>query len=82
MTTPEERTMAVFRVQAFLSRLMTPRDGGYKGIPAAVRDEARRLLKHYPMACDLLSRDAWDQPTVQKWGNEMDSRWRGEGYGA
>ncbi len=35
MTTPEERTMAVFKVQAFLSRLMTPLDGGYKGIPAA-----------------------------------------------
>jgi len=75
MTTPQERTMAVFKVQAFLVNLMI---GGYKRVPKGVRHEARRLLKHYPMACDLLSRDAWDQPTVQKWGTEMDSRWRGE----
>ena len=79
MTTPEERTMAVFKVQAFLVNLML---GFYPRVPKDVRAEARRLLKHYPMACDLLSRDAWDQPTVQKWGNEMDSRWRGEEDGA
>lgn len=73
MTTPEERTMAVFKVQAFLCNLMR---GNYSRVSKEVRDEARRLLKHYPMGCDLLSRDAWDQPTVQKWATEMDSRWR------
>ena len=77
MTTPEERTMAVFAIQAFLVNLMIA-SRGYKGVPKTVRHEARRLLKHYPMACDLLSRDAWDKRLVQKWGTEMDSRWRGE----
>jgi len=76
MTTPQERTITVFRVQAFLCNLMF---GDYKRVPKEVRQQARRLLKHYPMACDLLSRDAWDEPTVQKWATEMDSRWRGEG---
>jgi hypothetical protein len=75
MTTPVERTMAVFKVQAFLCNLMR---GEYKRVPKPVRQEARRLLKHYPLGCDLMSRDAWDQPTVQKWATEMDSRWRGE----
>ena len=77
MTTPEERTMAVFKVQAFLKNLML---GNYPRVSKEVRAEARRMLKHYPMACDLLSRDAWDQLTVQKWATEMDSRWRGEEY--
>ncbi len=44
----------------------------------ATRAFLQRMLKHYPMACDLLCRDAWDQLTVQKWATEMDSRWRGE----
>lgn len=79
MTTPEERTMAVFKVQAFLKNLML---GNYPRVSKEVRAEARRMLKHYPMACDLLCRDAWDQPTVQKWATEMDSRWRGEEDGA
>lgn len=75
MTTAQERTMAVFRVRAFLKNLML---GYYPRAPKEVCKEARRLLKHYPMACDLLSRDAWDEPTIQKWATEMDSRWRGE----
>ena len=75
MTTPEERTLAVFKVQAFLCNLMR---GNYSRVSKEVRHEARRLLKHYPMGCELLCRDAWDQPTVQKWATEMDSRWRGE----
>lgn len=71
--------MAVFRVQAFLVNIMV---GGYKRVPKYLRTEARCLLKHYPMACDLLSRDAWDRPTVRKLATEMDSRWRGEEDGA
>ena len=65
--------MTVFKVQAFLCNLMR---GEYKRVPKPVRHEARRLLKHYPMGCDLMSKDAWDQLTVQKWATEMDSRWR------
>lgn len=73
MTTPVERTMAVFRVQAFLKNLML---GNYPRVSKEVRAEARRLLKHFPMACDLMNYDAWDEPTVQKWAAEMDRRWR------
>lgn len=65
--------MAVFRVQAFLKNLML---GNYPRVSKEVREEARRLLKHYPMSCDLLCRDAWDEPTVRKWAAEMDMRWR------
>lgn len=75
MTTPAERTMAVFSVQAFLCKLML---GEYKRVPKEVRQQARRLLRHYPMGCDLRCPDAWDQDTVQRWATEMDSRWRGE----
>ena len=78
MTLPHERTMAVFKVQAFLSKLMTPKEGGYKGIPKPVREEARRLLKHYPMACDLLTQASFCSETVRKWATEMDRHYRGD----
>lgn len=64
--------MAVFRVQAFLCRLMRARDGGYKGIPSGVRKDARRLLKHYPIGADLLLPGSFCRDTVQRWAIELD----------
>ena len=54
MTLPYERTRSVINAREFLFRLSTPYiENGIKRIPAAVRDEARRLLRHYPSVVDL-----------------------------
>jgi hypothetical protein len=51
MTTPDERTRAVVQtcelLRALLDPAMTP------DVPAALRDEARSLLRHYPTAGSL-----------------------------
>ena len=54
MTLPYERTRSVLSAREFLFRLSTPYiENGIKKIPTAVRDEARRLLRHYPNVVDL-----------------------------
>lgn len=45
MTTPDQRTRAVIDTESFLTGLAS---GDTKRIPAAVRKEAHRLLRHYP----------------------------------
>ena len=49
MTLPDERYRSVKQTEEFLRELCysTPR------IPKAVREEARRLLRHYPTTYDL-----------------------------
>lgn len=55
MTLPHERTRAVIQVTNFLVRLSSPYgEDGLKGIPKAVREEARALLRHFPLPSDLL----------------------------
>ncbi len=51
MTTPGERTRAVQHTRDFLQGLMDSE--ATPGVPDAVREEARRLLRHYPLASDL-----------------------------
>jgi hypothetical protein len=46
MTLPIERTNAVLNVERFLIDLRDPKK--YPRVPKAVREEASRLLKHYP----------------------------------
>ena len=46
MTTPIERTYAVLNAEQFLMDLRDPKK--YPRVPKAVREEANRLLKHYP----------------------------------
>jgi hypothetical protein len=46
MTMPSERTQAILRVERFLLDLRDPKK--YPRVPKAVREEASRLLKHYP----------------------------------
>lgn len=53
MTLPYERARAVLRVREFLHRLASPYGGGIKGIRKEVRQEARALLRHYPMDCEI-----------------------------
>lgn len=48
MTLPCERTRAVNYTRKFLVELMHR-----KGIPKDVREQARSLLKHYPMNIDM-----------------------------
>ena len=46
MTLPIERTNAVLNVERFLMDLRDPKK--YPRVPKAVREEASRLLRHYP----------------------------------
>lgn len=48
MTTPSERTRNLLQAGAFLKELR-----GDASMPKHVRDEASRLLRHYPTAGDL-----------------------------
>ena len=50
MTLPDERYRAVKAAQQFLSRLA---GGEYPRVPKAVRGEAYRILRHYPLDWDL-----------------------------
>ena len=46
MTLPIERTNAVLNVERFLMDLRDPKK--YPRVPRVVREEAQRLLRHYP----------------------------------
>ena len=46
MTLPIERTNAVLNTEKFLKDLRDPKK--YPRVPKAVREEAHRLLRHYP----------------------------------
>jgi DNA-binding protein Fis len=50
MTLPDERYRAVKSAQQFLARLA---GGEYPRVPKAVRGEAYRILRHYPLDWDL-----------------------------
>lgn len=52
MTTPDERTKAVLRVERFLMDLRNPKK--YPRVPKSVREEASRLLKHYPTQYNMV----------------------------
>lgn len=51
MTLPIERTNAVLRTEKFLMDLRDPKK--YPRVPRAVREEAQRLLRHYPSKYDM-----------------------------
>jgi hypothetical protein len=54
MTLPCERTRSVVRTRDFLTRLVSPYlPDGLKRIPKPVRQEALRLLRHYPSVVDM-----------------------------
>ena len=52
MTTPDERTKAVLRVERFLMDLRNPKK--YPRVPKSVREEASRLLRHYPTQYNMM----------------------------
>lgn len=51
MTLPYERTCAVVRAEEFLLSLIDPKKT--PRIPHAIRQEAHRLLRHYPSKFDM-----------------------------
>lgn len=51
MTTPYERTRAVLDTKWFLETLLSPSES--PGVPEQVREQARRLLRHYPSRSHL-----------------------------
>ena len=51
MTIPIERLWSILGTREFMFRLMDPKRT--PRVPAKVRREARQLIKHYPMSCDL-----------------------------
>jgi hypothetical protein len=51
MTLPDERYRAVVQTAKFLESLSYSSET--KRVPLAVRQEARRLLRHYPNAWDM-----------------------------
>ena len=52
MTLPIERTNAVLRTEKFLIDLRDPKK--YPRVPKAVREEAQRLLRHYPSKYNMM----------------------------
>ena len=68
MTLPCERTRAVIRARDFLLRLCTPYGRGFKRVSREVREEARRILRHYPGWYDLGRADAWDADAARQEG--------------
>lgn len=70
MTMPGERTYAVCRAGDFLRRLASPYAGGIKGVKKDIREEARRILRHYPHWFDLGRADAFDEQAAMRYGEQ------------
>lgn len=51
MTVPRERTNAVMFTENFLYRLIDPKQT--PRVPRAIRQEAHRLLRHYPSRFEM-----------------------------
>lgn len=79
MTLPNERTRAVINTHDFLVRLINPyAKDGIKRIPKAVRQEALRLLRHYPLPFDLYAAakgapDVFDAQTVLRYNERRET---------
>ena len=64
MTLPIERTYAVRNTEQFLLDLCNPKKT--PRVPAGIREQARRLLRHYPTKYDLMYMDDSFQPLDEK----------------
>jgi hypothetical protein len=68
MTLPSERTRAVLVARDFLLRLSsayTP--NGIKGVRSEIRQEARSILRHFPVAYEVVTPELFDERAVQEW---------------
>lgn len=66
MTVPVERTNAVVWTHDFLVELLDPK--ATPRVPKSIRDQARRLLRHYPsqFEMDVIAKREDDEPEVIK----------------
>ena len=64
MTLPIERTYAVRNTEQFLLDLCNPKKT--PRVPTGIREQARRLLRHYPTKYDLVYMDNSFQPLDEK----------------
>jgi hypothetical protein len=60
MTIPAERTRAVLHTERFLLDLCNPKKT--PRVPKQIREEARRLLKHYPTQFSMMYIDESFEP--------------------
>lgn len=68
MTMPDERTRAVLEARKFLLRLSSAYiPDGIKGVRSEVRQEARRILRHYPVAFEIVMPQSFDERAVEEW---------------
>jgi hypothetical protein len=68
MTLPDQRTRAVLNARQFLLRLASPyAENGIKGIRSEVRQEARHILRHFPILYDVTDPKAFDENAVNEW---------------
>lgn len=63
MTTPDERRRTLVQVGAFLKELR-----GNQSLPEPLRQEAHRLLRHYPTLSEV---DQLADATVREWGGAL-----------
>lgn len=76
MTMPDERTRAVWYTRDFLVALATPSvSGGFRGVPQGVRDQAHRLLKHFPTPNDLRGSESFDEKVIDQYCWEQSKLW-------
>jgi hypothetical protein len=64
MTLPDERYRAIMQAREFLTRLSFSSE--IKRVPLAVRQEARRLLRHYPSDWDLAQIEQYAPHVIQE----------------
>lgn len=66
MTLPVERTNAVLWTHDFLVELLDPK--ATPRVPKSIRDQARRLLRHYPspFEMDVIAKREDDEPEAIK----------------
>lgn len=73
MTLPDERTRSVLVAREFLVRLSSPYvEQGIKGIKKEVREEVRRILRHFPSVVDIYTAgkecpNVFDRETAERW---------------
>lgn len=51
MTTPQERFRSLLKASEFLYELTDPKLT--KGVPKLIREQARRILRHYPFPVEI-----------------------------
>ena len=80
MTLPNERTRAVIHAVEFLTRLVSPyNENGIKKIPKAVRQEALRVLRHFPRPFELYAAAesapaVFDINTLRQYAEEQEKK--------